>query len=157
MPASGLTAVLSPKGLTVLKLTGLSIAVPLHEFAQRPACADDAQTFLHVKADDPALGEIYADLISVEPSRRDAFVFTTATDQDIRKAALRWSAGGASGTCECAGFPYEFSVRLPPETARFEFTLETTDKGGKTHRSSPLALRPVTPAGHSPWSQARTR
>ena len=143
MPAGRLAAAISPKGITVLKLTGLSINVPLHEFAQRPSSADDAQAFLHVKSDDPALGEIYADIISVEPSRRDAFVFSTATDKDIRRAVLRWTAGGASSAVECAEFPFEFSVPLSPAASRFEFTLETTDKDGKTHRSSPLTLRPL--------------
>jgi hypothetical protein len=96
-----------------------------------------------VKSDDPALGEIYADIISVEPSRRDAFVFSTATDKDIRRAVLRWTAGGASSAVECAEFPFEFSVPLPASATSFEFSLETTDTGGKAHRFPALKLRPI--------------
>jgi hypothetical protein len=143
MESSHLTVELSPKGITVLKLCGLNISIPLHEFAPRPTTVEDSQTFLHVKPDDPAIGEIYGIIISVEPSRRDAFVFTTATDQTIRSATLRWSTGGGWRTVEKPEFPFEFSIPLPTSATQFELSVETTDTEGRSHRSSSLTLRPV--------------
>jgi hypothetical protein len=140
---SPLAVDISPKGISVLKLSGTDIRLPLHEFRQRGSSPQDAQTFSHVKPDDTALGEIYSAIISVEPSRRDAFVFITATDQSIRRAALRWSTGGGWSTVEKPEFPFEFSVPLPQGATRFDFTVETTDLNGTVHRSDPMTLRPV--------------
>ncbi len=78
-----------------------------------------------------SFGRVVGVVLSLSPTRQNAYVYTDADPTKLASARLRYRVdGGAEQTLTKAVFPFEFSVTLPAGTRSFSYVVEGTPAAG---------------------------
>jgi len=128
------------RGLTVLRLDGLAVDAQVRHVAAEPK-AGLAPGYMSVKTD--AGVEVRAAALQAAPGSWDAFVWCTASPQQVRKLTLHYTTSGASGgwqKLEALEYPFEFSVQVGEPGAAFRFYLAGETPAGKEFTTKEAVL-----------------
>jgi hypothetical protein len=127
---------LPPMGLIALEIEGLTIQ-PKFQHRLVGAKPADAWSKDYAEID---YGQARAMILNFGPAATTAYVYLQADDSKFAEVALTYSSGGEKITLTDASYPFEFTVPLTAETARFEFSLYGRAAGGEVSQSSPVVL-----------------
>jgi hypothetical protein len=128
MTRGRMTAVLSPKGITVLAIDGLAVVPQFQDQyfdAGTPRLSDRSYGFF-----ESPFGQINAMLLSMGKSLETAYIWLEATDQEITGATLIYKDED-NWVREVDGrYPYEFSLPFREEDTSFQFYVEAVKPDG---------------------------
>ncbi|MGB9606886.1 MAG: hypothetical protein ACPL88_13510, partial [Bryobacteraceae bacterium] len=100
-----------------------------------------ATGYLRRSFPEPALGTVTAMLLNFVSEYSDAYIYSDATEKQVRRMRLVWRAGnGPEGRIEDGSYPYEFSLRLHDPSAPLRFRLEVESVAGVWQRTPELEL-----------------
>lgn len=139
MSGDRLTASLSPKGITVLAIDGLTIVSQFQNQyfdAGAPRLSDQSYRFVQ-----SSFGQINAMLISMGKSLETIYVWLEATEQEITAATLVYKDLGNWIRQAKRLYPYEFSLPFRDEDTSFQFYVEAVRTDGSVVRSEQVDLQ----------------
>ena len=128
---------LPPRGMTVLRLDGVNLDVPSQ-------CASPASKpgphpgSLALKTD--AGIEIRAAALQGGPGPWEAYVWGTASPQQVAKLTLHYNTSGAWQQIVAREYPFEFSVPVPAAETAFRFFVDGQRADGQAFRTPESVL-----------------
>ena len=129
-------------GLIALKLVGLRNDAPLHNMIGAVQEDTSGNDYFRIDHEEIALGTITGMLIDLVPDFTDAYIYTDATEKQVRNVTLKYVIGdGAWEEIADISYPYEFSIHLdgPKKSLRLQWFAE--DLEGKRYQSEIFELR----------------
>jgi hypothetical protein len=79
-------------------------------------------------------------ILPTGPNSARAFVYLEDAKTEIKSLEMSWSDGGEVRRITDTAFPWEFTVELPADASRFEFTLQATKADGTSHEWDKIGL-----------------
>ncbi|MGH2558259.1 MAG: beta-L-arabinofuranosidase domain-containing protein [Thermomicrobiales bacterium] len=119
-------------GLTALVIHGTRIDEPLHGYGSAGDTANALVTLVH---DDERLGTVRAAAVAMGPEDAVAYVFSTATPEQVESAVLTYETPDGWHEEICPHFPFEFSVPIADPRGPFRFRFGVIDHDGQRHDS----------------------
>lgn len=90
------------------------------------------------RRDVTGLGRVVGAILSVSPSRQNAYVYTSADPTMITTARLRYQIDSGTETVVTkASYPFEFSITLPATAQTFTYVVEGDPVAGGTAMATP--------------------
>ncbi|MDR0352136.1 MAG: hypothetical protein LBI02_01845, partial [Opitutaceae bacterium] len=118
------TVTVSPGGFTAIAIDDAAPALGL-QADYRHGHGDDLPEESFSQRDDPTLERVTGMVLSLSPSRQNAYIYVASGTGVLQSATLTYSIdGGPEQTTPVKNaFPFEFSVPLPPDAQQFAYTL----------------------------------
>lgn len=118
----------APKGITTLHIHGLMIK-PKFQDRLLSASAANRWSNDYVKLE---TGDARAMILNFGPKDTSAFIYLREDDSKWAHVALKYSVDGGTELVSNDGeYPFEFTLKLPPEAGRVEFELTATTRDGQ--------------------------
>ncbi|MBM3756007.1 MAG: hypothetical protein FJW38_18730 [Acidobacteria bacterium] len=131
MQNAELAVSVAPKGMTALSIRGLVVKP---KFQDRLLSASSTNRWKndYVKLE---AGDARAMILNFGPKETSAFIYLREDDSKWAQVALHYSVdGGANVVSQDGDYPFEFTVKLPPEAGRVEFELTATTRDGQVKK-----------------------
>lgn len=94
------------------------------------------------RTDKAPFGEVTGMLLAFPGQPTNAYVWTTASDAEVREARLVVREAGQTRTLSDTRHPFEFEVPLTQTPRQFEYQMEVTTRDGKVRQAPPVILKP---------------
>ena len=122
----------SPNGITAVAIEGLKITPRFQDkifnLSEKDAWKKDM-----LDIDSPFKAR--ALMLNFGKDFQTAYVYMKDEDPAYSSVKLMWRDGNQTKTMTDNSYPFEFTVKIPAGTDKFQFILETADSEGKTVRS----------------------
>jgi hypothetical protein len=131
MQNAELEVLVAPKGITALNIRGLMVK-PKFQESLLSASAANRWSNDYVKLE---TGDARAMILNFGPKETSAFIYLREDDSKWAHVALNYSVdGGAEVISQDEAYPFEFTLKMPPEAGRVDFELAATTRDGRVKR-----------------------
>jgi hypothetical protein len=131
MQNSEVAVLVAPKGITALNIRGL-IVKPKFQDSLLSASAANRWSNDYVKLE---TGDARAMILNFGPKATSAFVYLREDDSKWAHVALNYSVdGGTKVVSQDGAYPFEFTLKMPPEAGRIDFELAATTRDGRVKK-----------------------